>query len=107
MGLRFIPRNVLLWSILEMSRRSSTLATRFRPPQLSRHTTIPDQRSMTRFALRQRRSLTPDALLLVVISALAILADVETESGVPWKSLSVHSGEHRALSVDVVVNLNG
>jgi hypothetical protein len=49
-----------------------------------------------------------DELLLGVTSALAILPDVEIERGVPCESLStVHSGKHRALNVDVIVNLNG
>ena len=48
-----------------------------------------------------------DRFLLGFASAPAIHADIETESGVPWKPLSVHSGEHRALCVDVIVNLNG
>jgi len=106
MGLRSIPPNVLLWLILEESRRSTTLPTRF-TLQLSRDTTIPDRQATTRFALRQRRSSTADQLLVGVVSLLTILTGVETESGVPWKSLSVHSGEHRALCVDVIVNLNG
>ena len=40
-----------------------------------------------------------DELLLGVTSTLAILPDIETERGVPCRSLSVHSGEHRALNV--------
>lgn len=92
---------MLPWLILEVSRRRRFML------QLSRDTTIPDRQATTRFALGQRRSSTADELLLGVVSLLAILTDVETESGVSWKSLSVHSGEHRALSVDVIVNLNG
>ena len=45
--------------------------------------------------------------LLGGASILAILADVETESGISWESLSMHSCEHWALSVDVIVDLNG
>jgi hypothetical protein len=48
-----------------------------------------------------------DELLFGFALAPTILPDVESEGGVPWKSLSVHSGEHRALGVDVIVNLNG
>ncbi len=40
-------------------------------------------------------------------SILAIRTDVETEGGISGKSLSVHPCKHRALNVDVVVNLHG
>lgn len=69
--------------------------------------TNPDRQATKRLLLRFRRSSKTDELLLGIVALLTILTGVETESGVPWKSLSVHSGEYRALSVDVIVNLNG
>ena len=49
---------------------------------------------------------TPNSSLFNDDSILAILADVETESGISWEPLSVHPGEHWALGVDVIVDFN-
>jgi hypothetical protein len=50
---------------------------------------------------------TPNSSLFNDDYILAILADVETESGISWEPLSVHPCEHRALTVDVIVDFNG
>ena len=47
-----------------------------------------------------------DSSLLGDGSILALLSDVETESGVSRESLSVHPYEYWAFSVDVVVDFN-
>ena len=48
-----------------------------------------------------------DGSLFDDCSILAIRTDIETEGDISGESFSVHPCQHWALSVDVVVNLNG
>jgi hypothetical protein len=57
--------------------------------------------------VKTKTVLETDGLLLDGASILAILADVETEGGISGESLSVHTCEHWALGVNVIVSLNG